>query len=64
MIQYDLNLFLFGGFPYIEIATIIAATLALLVMKFAPVGDATMPLKASVSNFVLLSSFFLPDIHS
>mmetsp|Transcript_22678 Transcript_22678/g.21800 ORF Transcript_22678/g.21800 Transcript_22678/m.21800 type:complete len:490 (-) Transcript_22678:90-1559(-) len=45
--QMEINLFLFGGFPYIEIATAISFLIAVLILRFAPAEDGAMPMMLS-----------------
>jgi len=48
MLQHDVNLFMFGGFPYIEIFTFGSALVGLFIIKFAPTEEVDLSLKVSV----------------
>jgi len=48
MLQHDANLFMFGGFPYIEIFTFFSCIIGLFIIKFAPAEGVDMSLKVSV----------------
>ena len=48
--NFDSNLFFTGGFPYVEISTVIAFIVAALVLRFSPAEDGAMSMIVSVSN--------------
>jgi sodium/potassium/calcium exchanger 6 len=48
MLQHDKNLFMFGGFPYIEIFTFFSSIIGLFLIKFAPSEGVDMSLAVSV----------------
>jgi len=48
MLEHDTNLFVFGGFPYIEIFTVVTAIMALFILKFAPDDESYLSLKVAV----------------
>lgn len=48
MMVHDTNLFILGGFPYIEIFTLITLIIALFILKFAPSDESDLSLNVSV----------------
>jgi len=48
MFAHDANLFIFGGFPYVEIWTLFTLLIALFILKLAPADESHLSLKVSV----------------
>lgn len=59
--NFDSNLFFTGGFPYIEISTVIAFIVAALVLRFSPAEDGAMSMYISAPialyGFVVAASW-------